>query len=874
MRGDAEQQRLDDDRTGVAPWKWWGPYLSSRQWGTVREDYSAGGTAWDYFPHDHARSRAYRWGEDGLGGICDRWQHLCFAIALWNGNDPILKERLFGLTNSEGNHGEDVKEYWWPLDSTPTHSWMQWLYKYPQRAYPYDDLVTENRRRGIGQPEYELVDTGVFDDDRYFDVQLTYAKVSPHDICIVVECTNRGPDPAPLHVLPTLWFRNTWSWGRDDRHPWLQLDGDHVEASHGLLGQRWLAAEGIEADGWLFCDNESNAERLWGVRGTTEHPKDAINDHVVHGAPTVNPASSGTKAAAWYRLTIDAGATVRLRLRLSDQPLTDPFGATFDDTLRERKAEADEFYDSLAPGASHEARHVQRRALAGLLWAKKLYRYDVRCWLEGDPDMPKPPPERAAGRNSHWQHLYNADVISMPDEWEYPWYAAWDLAFHMVPMALVDAEFAKEQLMLFCREWFMHPNGQLPAYEWAFDDVNPPVHAWAAWRVFKIDAIQRGERDWEFLERIFHKLLMNFSWWVNRKDAEGNNLFEGGFLGLDNIGLFDRSRPLPGGHVLEQSDATSWMAMYCLNMLAMAIELAHHDPTYEDVCTKFFEHFLSIAAAATERDGYSLWDEDDGFFYDVLVDEAGARIPLKVRSWVGLIPLFAVETFDRRALQNLPDFLARAAWFVRKRPDQARHFHVADFGGARERHFLSLVGPNRLRRVLMRMLDETEFLSPHGLRSVSKAHEQDPVRLDLGGDEFEVRYQPGDSDTHLFGGNSNWRGPIWFPLNYLMIESLQKFHHYLGEDFTVEFPTGSGRELTLWQIAGELSHRLTGLFVPGADGRRPSNGGVDRFDHDANWQAHPTFYEYFHGDTGKGLGASHQTGWTALVAKLIRQYGS
>jgi hypothetical protein len=874
VRGDAEQHRLDEDRDGTARWKWWGPYLPARQWGTVREDYSPGGTAWDYFPHDHARSRAYRWGEDGLGGICDRWMHLCFGLALWNGNDPILKERLFGLTNSEGNHGEDVKEYWWPLDSTPTHSWMRWLYKYPQRAFPYDDLVAENRRRGVGKPEYELVDTGVFDENRYFDIELTYAKAAPEDVCIVIECTNRGPDPAPLHVLPTLWFRNTWTWGRDDRHPWLQLDGDRIEAGHALFGQRWLAAEGSPAATWLFCDNETNYERLYGSTNSTPYPKDGINDHVIRGTATVNPASSGTKTAAWYQLTIDPGATETIRLRLSDQPHDHPFGPDFDETLASRREEADEFYAELAPGATSEARHVQRRALAGLLWAKKHYRYDVKQWLEGDPSMPPPPAGRDEGRNAHWPHIYNADIISMPDEWEYPWYAAWDLAFHMVPLALVDPDFAKQQLLLFCREWYMHPNGELPAYEWAFDDVNPPVHAWAAWRVFKIDAIQRGERDWDFLERMFHKLLMNFSWWVNRKDAEGNNLFEGGFLGLDNIGLFDRSRPLPSGHILEQSDATSWMAMYCLNMLAIAVELAHHDPTYEDVATKFFEHFLAIGSAATQRDGYSLWDEDDGFFYDVLVDQYGGRMPLKVRSWVGLIPLFAIEVFDRRVLENLPEFRERAAWFIRKRPEQCHSLHMADFGGSRERHLLALVGPDRLRRILMRMLDETEFLSAHGLRSVSKEHEADPVQLDLEGEKYEVRYQPSDSDTYLFGGNSNWRGPVWFPLNYLMIESLQKFHHYLGDEFTVEFPTGSGRECTLWEVSGELAHRLTALFVPDADGRRASNGGVDLFDHDQYWKDEVTFSEYFHGDTGKGLGASHQTGWTSLVAKLIRQYGS
>jgi hypothetical protein len=874
VRGDAEQVRLDADRDGTERWKWWGPYLPARQWGTVREDYSAGGTAWDYFPHDHARSRAYRWGEDGLGGICDRWQHLCFGLALWNGNDPILKERLFGLTNSEGNHGEDVKEYWWALDSTPTHSWMEWLYKYPQRAFPYSDLLAENGRRGVDQPEYELIDTGIFGENRYFDIKLTYAKAAPGDLCILIDATNQGPDPAPLHVLPTLWFRNTWSWGRDDRRPWLELDGGTVVAVHGTLGTFHLAAEGLADNAWLFCENETNFERVYGAGNGTPFPKDGINDHVISGTPTVNPAQSGTKAAAWFQQTVAPGETATFRLRLSDVRHDKPFGPTFAATVKDRKAEADEFYSELAPEASPDARAVQRKALAGLLWAKKHYRYDIRQWLQGDPANPAPPPERMNGRNQHWSHLYNADIVSMPDEWEYPWYAAWDLAFHMVALSLVDSDFAKEQLLLFTREWYMHPNGQLPAYEWAFDDVNPPVHAWAVWRVFKIDAIQRGGvKDWEFLERMFHKLLMNFSWWVNRKDAEGNNLFEGGFLGLDNIGLFDRSSPLPSGHTLEQSDATSWMAMYCLNMRAMAAELASHDPTYEDVCTKFFEHFLTIASAATYRDGFSLWNDEDGFFYDVLVDDQTNRIPLKVRSWVGLIPLFAVESFDQRTLQNLPEFRKRADWFLRKRPEQCRALHVADWGGETERHFLALVGPTKLRRILMRMLDENEFLSPYGLRSLSKVHEAEPVRLDLQGATHEVRYQPGDSDTWLFGGNSNWRGPIWFPLNYLMIESLQKFHHFLGDDFKIEFPTGSGNELNLWEVSVQLSRRLIDLFMPDDNGRRPVNGGVDTFDSDPHWSEHPTFYEFFHGDSGKGLGASHQTGWTALVAKLIRQSG-
>jgi hypothetical protein len=674
-------------------------------------------------------------------------------------------------------------------------------------------------------------------------------------------------------VLPTLWFRNTWSWGRDDRMPYVEIDGDQVKAVHGTAGDMWFASDGIDRDGFLFCDNETNFERVFGSPNATPYPKDGINDHVVHGADTVNHAKSGTKVAAWHRLMIEPGETANVRIRLRDVQTDEPFGDDFDATIATRKAEADEFYSTLAPDAPEDAQMVQRKALAGLLWAKKHYRYDVRQWLQGDPANPPPPEGRDHGRNQHWPHLYNADIISMPDEWEYPWYAAWDLAFHMVALSLVDSEFAKDQLMLFCREWYMHPNGQLPAYEWAFDDVNPPVHAWATWRVFKIDAIQQGEKDWDFLERIFHKLLMNFSWWVNRKDAEGNNLFEGGFLGLDNIGLFDRSRPLPSGHTLEQSDATSWMAMYCLNMLAMAAELASHDPTYEDICTKFFEHFLTIASAATYRDGESLWNEDDGFFYDVLVDDMNNRIPLKVRSWVGLIPLFAAESFDDETLQRLPEFQRRSQWFIRKRPEQCRALHVSEFGGDRERHFLALVGPHKLRRILMRMLDESEFLSPYGLRSLSKSHESEPVRLDFHGETLEVQYQPGDSDTWLFGGNSNWRGPIWFPLNYLMIESLQKFHHYLGDDFTVEYPTGSGNEMNLWDVSRELSRRLISIFTVDENGRRPVNGGHDLFDFDEHWKHNPTFYEFFHGDSGKGLGASHQTGWTALVAKLIRQSG-
>ncbi len=874
MTAEAERTRLEEARDGV-PWRWWGPYLSARQWGTVREDYSSDGDAWAYLPHDHARSRAYRWGEDGLGGICDRWQHVCLAVGLWNGNDPILKERLFGLTNAEGNHGEDVKEYWWALDATPTNSYLGWLYKYPQAAFPYERLVEENARRTRADPEFELVDTGVFDGHRYFDVELTYAKVSPDDICLRIDCTNRGPDPAPLHVLPTVWFRNTWSWGRDDRRPILTAgdDGRSVAIDHGAAGQQWLHAEGDPE--LLFCENESNAERLWGAPNSTPFPKDGINDHVVGGADTVNPARTGTKAAAWYRLDVPPGATTTLRLRLSPAPPGgDPFGPSFDATLAQRRAEADEFYAALAPNVSPESARVARLASAGLLWNKKYYRYDVREWLEGDPAEPRPDHARRHGRNAEWGHLYNADIISMPDEWEYPWYAAWDLAFHMIPMAYLDPDFAKEQLILFCREWFMHPNGQLPAYEWALGDVNPPVHAWAAWRVYKIDAKRTGIKDYEFLERIFHKLLINFSWWVNRKDADGSNVFEGGFLGLDNIGVFDRSAPLPSGARLEQSDATSWMAMFCLNMLAIALELAHHDAVYEDAATKFFEHFLAIAHAINNigDDHVALWDDEDGFFYDVLSVD-GVPSPVRVRSVVGLIPLFAVETMDPSTLEKLPDFTARMRWFIKNRSDLCGNIFSVDVPGEGERRLLSLVGPDRLRRLLERTLDPEEFLSPHGIRSVSRWHAAHPAAVDLAGVTHTVEYEPAESTTGLFGGNSNWRGPIWFPINYLLVESLQKYDYYLGDDFTVELPTGSGNQHTLWEVATELSRRLIDIFLPAADGRRPVNGGNDLFDTDPAWRDQVSFHEYFHGDTGAGLGASHQTGWTALVAKLIRQSG-
>ncbi|MGH8901780.1 MAG: MGH1-like glycoside hydrolase domain-containing protein [Egibacteraceae bacterium] len=871
----AEQRRLLEARAGTADWRRWGPYVSARQWGTVREDYSLYGDAWSYFPHEQARSRAYRWGEDGLAGVCDRWQHLCFALALWNERDPILKERLFGLGNWEGNHGEDVKECWWPLDSTPTHSWMRWLYRYPQAEFPYARLLEENRRRGSRDPEFELADTGVFDDHRFFDVEVTYAKAGPDDLCIEIACTNHGPEAASLHLLPTVWFRNTWAWGRDDRHPHLWEAGEAlVEIHHSTLGHFWLMAGGpVEL---LFTENETNAERLFGAPNRTRYTKDGINDHVVSGASTVDPRRRGTKAAAWYRLDIAPGVTAIRRLRLADRPPgSGALGASFTHVLAARRAEADEFYATLAPAqVGDEARRVQRRAVAGLLWSKKYYRYHVGEWLEGDPASPPPSPGRAGGRNRDWAHLANTDVISMPDEWEYPWYAAWDLAFHAIPLALVDPDFAKDQLILLCREWYMHPNGQLPAYEWALGDVNPPVHAWAAWRVYKIDARASGRCDREFLARVFQKLLLNFTWWVNRKDVKGDNVFEGGFLGLDNISLFDRSQTLAAAY-LEQSDATSWMAMYCLNMLAISLELARHDRSYEDLATKFFEHFLAIAHAMNTigQDGISLWDEEDGFFYDVLYCEGIGGVPLRVRSAVGIIPLFAVEIIEPEVLDALPDFCNRMRWFHRHRPQLCDSVFTVAPTPAGERRMLSLVSPRRLRRVLRRMLDPAEFLSPYGIRSLSRSHAGHPVSLELAGLRHEVAYEPGESTTGTFGGNSNWRGPVWFPINYLLVESLQKFHHFMGNGYTVEFPTGSGRQAHLSAVAAELSRRLIALFLPDGEGHRPANGGRDLFDRDPLWREHVTFNEYFHGETGAGLGANHQTGWTALVAKLIRQTG-
>ena len=875
-----EEKRLEESRQRTAHWKRWGPYLSERQWGTVREDYSAGGAAWDYFSHDQARSRAYRWGEDGLGGICDRHGLVCFALALWNGRDPILKERLFGLTGSEGNHGEDVKEYYFYLDSTPTHSYMKFLYKYPQAEFPYGGLVEENQRRGKHQPEYELMDTGVFDDDRYFDLFVEYAKAGPEDILVRITAHNRGRDAAALDVLPTVWCRNTWAWGGDGgAKPLLRAVAAPegvaaIEVEHPRYGTRYLVCAG--APELLFTENETNAMRLWGVPNRAPFVKDAFHDFVVTGRrDAVNPAQAGTKACARYAVTIPPGGSVTLKLRFTPlKPAAALLGKDFDSIFTARSAEADEFYaQRTGKCKSADARMVQRQAFAGLLWSKQFYHYDVRAWLDGDPAGPTPPENRKRGRNREWRHLYNDDVVSMPDKWEYPWYAAWDLAFHCLPLAMVDPDFAKEQLVLFTREWYMHPNGQLPAYEWAFGDVNPPVHAWAAWRVYKIEKRIRGQADREFLEKIFLKLLLNFTWWVNRKDAEGNNVFEGGFLGLDNIGVFDRSAPLPTGGRIEQSDGTSWMGMYCLNMLAIALELASEDPAYEDVASKFFEHFVYIAHATHSRKGLdvSLWDPQDGFFYDVLNLPNGERHYMKVRSMVGLIPLFAVETLEPEILAKLPGFRRRMQWFMDNRPDFADHFEMQQKDGG-SRILLSIVSREQLPSVMKYMLDENEFLSAYGIQALSRYHAGNPYVVQVNGMQHRVDYEPAESSTGLFGGNSNWRGPIWFPVNYLLIESLQKFDHFYGKAVQVECPTGSGVRKTLWDVAGDVSRRLTRIFLRDGSGR-PVAGGIAKFQADPHWRDLVQFHEYFHGDNGAGVGASHQTGWTGLVAKLIEQSG-
>jgi len=878
----AEEKRLEESRIRKAHWKRWGPYVSDRAWGTVREDYSATGEAWDYFPHDHARSRAYRWNEDGLAAICDRHQYVCFGVALWNEKDAILKERLFGLTGSEGNHGEDVKEYYFHLDSTPTHSYMKFLYKYPQRTFPYAQLVEENRWRSKEDPEFELLDTGAFDENRYFDVVVEYAKGAPEDILIRITAHNRGPEAAPIHLLPTVWFRNTWSWSRGGAKPGavksdLNRKCDAIALEHPQCGKLWLyCAENPEL---LFTENETNTRRLYGYPGP-EYAKDGINDYVVAGrADAVNPAQTGTKATARYFAIVPAGENFQIKLRLTkDQwpAQKNPLENDFDRVFAQRIREADEFYAAITPDSlSADGRNVLRQAFAGLLWSKQFYHYVQRDWLAGDPAQPAPPDSRKFGRNSDWPHIYNADVISMPDKWEYPWYAAWDLAFHCVPLALVDPDFAKEQLVLFLREWYMHPNGQLPAYEWALGDVNPPVHAWAAWRVYKIEKKRRGKGDRAFLERVFQKLMLNFTWWVNRKDAEGMNVFQGGFLGLDNIGVFDRSAPLPTGGHIEQSDGTAWMAMYTLNMLAIALELASGNPAYEDVASKFWEHFLYIARAMSHRGdgGHSMWNDEDGFFYDVLHLPDGQRTPMKVRSMVGLVPLFAVQTLEPELLDRLPGFKRRLEWFVENRPDLTENAACMKTPGMRERRLLSIVDGHKLRSVLRYLLDESEFLSPYGIRALSRFHRDNPYVLHVNGTEHRVDYQPAESKSGLFGGNSNWRGPIWFPMNFLLVEALQKFHHYYGEDFKVEFPARSGSMLTLAEVSTEISRRLNRIFLRGDEARRPVAGGLQPFQNDPHWKDLVLFHEYFHGDTGAGVGANHQTGWTALVAKLLTQSG-
>ena len=896
-----EDQRLHETKSGEVNWKEWGPYLSERAWGTVREDYSAHGDAWNYFPHDHARSRAYRWNEDGLAGISDDHQRLCFALALWNGQDAILKERLFGLTNGEGNHGEDVKEYYFYLDSTPTHSYMKMLYKYPQGAFPYAELIEKNRQRGREMAEYELFDTGIFNENRYFDVFIEYAKAEADDILIRITAHNRGPEAADLHILPTLWFRNTWAWGWEDEQlerPALKdtsaslrsaqcEDGSErnlgknikwLEAQHATLGRYLFACE--DADSLVFTENETNNERLFGSPNTAPYVKDAFHHYVIDGRKeATNPEQVGTKAAAIYRRNVAAGEAVSVRLRLMKaeqiESREDAF-SSFDEIFAKRQSEADEFYVNLQPSSlGEDERHVQRQAFAGMLWSKQFYHYNLEKWLNGDPAQPAPDPKRRKGRNREWRHMHASDILSMPDKWEYHWFAAWDLAFHCLPLALVDAEFAKEQLLLLGREWYLHPNGQVPAYEWSFSDVNPPVLAWAAWRVYKIDQKEHKHGDLEFLERMFHKLMLNFTWWVNRKDAEGLNVFQGGFLGLDNIGVFDRSAPLPAGGHIEQSDGTSWMGMFCLNMLTISLELAVHNPAYEDIALKFFEHFLFIAEAMNNiaGEGISLWNEEDEFFYDVLHTEHGVNIPLKIRSMVGLIPLFAVTTIEPHLLEQVPQFKLHLEWFLEHRPDLARLVSRWQEPKMGERRLLAILRGHRMKRVLYRMLDEKEFLSAYGIRALSRIYADEPYTLHLDGSTYSVQYQPADSDSGLFGGNSNWRGPIWFPVNYLIIEALQQFHHYYSDDFLVEHPTHSGNQLTLNQIADELSHRTINIFLRDSNGRRAVFGGNETFQSDPHWRDHIPFHEYFHGNHGAGIGASHQTGWTGLVAKLIQQQG-
>lgn len=847
-----------------------GPYVSERAWGTVREDYSADGQPWTYFPHDAARSRAYRWSEDGLGGICDLDQRMCFAFAFWNGSDPFLKERIFGLGGNEGNHGEDAKEYWWYLDATPTASWLSWRYHYPQAMFPYQHLRDENARRSRLDPEFELCDTGIFDDGRYWQIGADYAKASPLDLCIRLRVRNAGSETATLHVLPTLWFRNRWTWEAGTPRPLLEAEPSTADGTAGVLATedhlgRWRLRAGPGTDGQapelLFCDNETNVTRLFGAAAQTAYPKDGINDHVVLGAASVNPKRRGTKTSCWYRVRVAAGETVELRLRLAHESAGAALdlGPDFHAVMSRRRQEADAFYATLRPSdATDDEAAVMRQAFAGVEWSKQFYHYDVTRWLDGDPTEPAPPKERRYGRNSYWRHLDNHDVLVMPDKWEYPWYASWDLAFHCVVLAHIDPAAAKHQLLLLGREWYMHANGQFPAYEWAFGDANPPVHAWAALTVFRID----GGTDFEFLERAFHKLLINFTWWVNRKDALGDNVFEGGFLGLDNIGPFDRSAPLPEGVLLQQVDGTAWMAKFCLNMLEIALRLANRNAAYEDVALKFLEHFSAIAAAMQR-----LWDERDGFFYSRLRNRDGTSVPVRERSMVGLLPMFAAVKIDERLWEKLTNFQARARWFIENKPKLAAFLHFFHKNDRPE--LLSVVDGARLKRMLAHMLDEAEFLSPYGLRSLSRYHLEHPLAIAFPGGEGRLDYEPAESRTALFGGNSNWRGPVWFPLNYLALESLRHLHECLGEAFTVEFPTGSGVEMSMGRVADELERRLLSLFLRDGSGRRPAFGQSELFRRDPAWRDQLLFPEYFNGDTGEGLGASHQTGWTALVAAVI-----
>ncbi len=875
-----EEKRLDQDRTQQKHWRRWGPYLSERQWGTVREDYSAHGNAWEYFPHEHARARAYRWGEDGIAGISDNHQRLCFSVAMWNGQDRMLKERLFGLTGNEGNHGEDVKEQYFYLDNTPTHSYMKYLYKYPQAPFPYKELVAETQKRSRADAEFELLDTKLFENNEYFDIFVEYAKGGPEDILIRISAFNRNGSTRILQLLPTLWFRNTWSWKKlTDKPSIKELSSgkkfDLAEAEETTLGKRWLYCD--KSLDLLFTENETNYQEIFGIGNPGPYTKDGINNYIISGNKNaVSSLKQGTKMSAHYALDIEGGAGAVIRLRLTDKGgLEEPLAEDFDQIFEKRIAEADAFYRRITPHPmTEDERLVQRQAFAGMLWNKQFYHYVVKEWLDGDPLGPPPPPERKQGRNRDWLHLYNDDIISMPDKWEYPWFAAWDLAFHVIPLAVIDPEFAKKQLMLLTREWYMHPNGQLPAYEWAFGDVNPPVHAWAAYRVYKIEEKVFGRKDPLFLERVFQKLLINFTWWINRKDPSGRNIFQGGFLGLDNIGVFDRSAELPTGGYIEQSDGTSWMGMYCLNMLTIAFELAETNPAYEDIASKFFEHFLYIAEAMQNLGGQDvgLWDEVDGFFYDVLHLPNGEQMPLKVRSMVGLIPLFATQTLEQRVVQNFPGFGKRLRWFIENRKDLARNVARMDKPGVGQRGLLAIVGPTKLKRILEKLLDENEFLSPYGIRSLSKYHKDHPYIFNVNGHEYRVDYDPAESTSGFFGGNSNWRGPVWIPVNFLIIESLQRYHYYFGDEFKVECPTGSGNMMTLWEVASELSERLCRLFYRGRDGARPANSVVEQFKNDQHWKDLVLFFEYFHGDTGAGLGANHQTGWTGLVAKLIQQH--